>query len=301
MALKTPILLITFNRLDHVRRVLPEILKQEPQELYISQDGARDGNESDRTKCHEVRDVINELIAPYAVGHKDFTLHTNYIERNLGCGRGPYEAMSWFYDHVEFGIVLEDDILPHPLFWKYMEDLLVRYKDDERVGMVCAHNLQRRYCGKKSYYFTYAMEGTLGWGTWKRVWKDFRFDIPFNAIKLRESLSYNYGFPNAMIKQYCQLYQKWLSTDRHDCWDYQWDYYLLENGYLNARANSCLTSHEGDDEDATHKGYTNPNYKMSVNISLFTTITHPRIVRVHWKENIRAHWRSIKLTFNKAI
>ena len=47
---KTPILLITFNRPDHVRKVLIEIRKQQPSQLYVCQDGARDGNENDRVK-----------------------------------------------------------------------------------------------------------------------------------------------------------------------------------------------------------------------------------------------------------
>ena len=104
----TPILLITFNRPDHVRRVLPEILKQDPLDLYVCQDGAREGNENDRIKCQEVRDVVKELTAPYAAEHKEFTLHTLYHKQNFGCGRGPYEAMSWFFRNVEKGIILED-------------------------------------------------------------------------------------------------------------------------------------------------------------------------------------------------
>ena len=80
---KTPILLVTFNRPEHTRRVLTEILKQEPLALYVSQDGAREGNENDRAKCQEVRDVVKELTDAYAFGHKDFRLHTLYQKQNL--------------------------------------------------------------------------------------------------------------------------------------------------------------------------------------------------------------------------
>lgn len=291
--MKTPILLITFNRADHVRNVLTEIQKVQPTELYIAQDGPRTDRPDDMPKIQAVREVIKEMV------DWSCNLHTHYSETNFGCGRGPYEAISWFFKHVEYGIILEDDIVPHPLFWPYMAELLKRYKDDNRIGMVCAHNLQRRYCGNKSYYFTYAMEGTLGWGTWRRVWKDFEFDIPFDANKFAVSLKKNYKFPDALIKKECAFYKKHLSRDRHDCWDIQFDYYLLINHYLNARANSCLTSHEGDDADATHQGYLNPNYKMSVNAPLFETIRHPKSVSIHWKEHIRVYWRTIKYLTTK--
>ena len=58
----TPILLITFNRPDHIRQVLIEIRKQQPTHLYICQDGARIGNALDKERVQQVRDVINELV-----------------------------------------------------------------------------------------------------------------------------------------------------------------------------------------------------------------------------------------------
>lgn len=283
MKYTTPILVITFNRADHVRNVLTEIRRVQPTELYIAQDGPRADRLDDVQKIQAVRDVIKEMV--------DWPchLHTHYSEANLGCGRGPYEAMSWFFRCVEYGIILEDDIVPHPLFWLYMEDLLVRYKNDNRVGMVCAHNLQRYYSRHGSYYFTYEMAGTLGWGTWRRVWKDFEFDIPYDENTLSESLLW-YRYPRNVIKRECSNYKKWLSGDRHDCWDYQFDYYLLVHHYLNARANSCLTSHEGDGEDATHSGYVNPSYKMDVHESRFTPIIHPN----HVKVDLSVRYRMLK-------
>lgn len=297
---KTPILLITFNRPDHVRRVLPEILKQEPWDLYVCQDGAREGNENDKIKCQEVRDVVKELTAPYAADHKEFTLHTLYQKQNFGCGRGPYEAMSWFFRNVEKGIILEDDIFPHPLFWPYMEELLERYKNDERIGMVTAHNLQRYYSRHNSYYFTQEMAGTLGWGTWRRVWKDFDFMIPYDEVKFRKAL-HSYGIPQLCGQKTCDSYKKWLSGNRYDCWDYQWDYYLLEHRYLNARANSCLTSHEGDDADATHAGYLNPNYKMDVHERRFLPIVHPKQVRMDTSVRIRIYKKEIRLLIKNIL
>lgn len=293
--LNTPILLITFNRPDHVRTALLAIRNQQPTDLYIAQDGPRVGREDDIIQCQKVKDIVNDFI------DWPCNLHTHYQKSNLGCGRGPYEAMSWFFENVEYGIILEDDINPHPLFFKFMEELLVKYKDDNRIGMVCGHNLQRRYCGKYSYYFTYKMAGTLGWGTWQRVWKDFDFDILYKKDIFEENIKQYYGFTKLMAQQTSNRYKKWLSTDRNDCWDYQFDYYLLVNGYLNIRPNSCLTSHEGDDADATHSGYVNPNYKMEINELLFNNITHPKVVRIALKERMRIYVRTIKLLIKKML
>ena len=125
--LNTPILLITFNRPDHVRQVLIEIRKQQPAQLFVCQDGAREGNENDRVKCQEVHDVITELV------DWPCELHTLYQEKNLGCGPGPAAGITWFFEHVEMGIILEDDAVPHPDFFEYASILLEKYKDDESV------------------------------------------------------------------------------------------------------------------------------------------------------------------------
>ena len=117
-------------------------------ELYIAQDGPRTDRPDDKAKIQAVRDVIKEMV------DWPCNLRTHYSEINLGCGRGPYEAMSWFFRNVEKGIILEDDIFPHPLFWNYMENLLERYKNDDRIGMVTAHNLHRKYSRHHSYYFS---------------------------------------------------------------------------------------------------------------------------------------------------
>lgn len=296
MSFNTPILLITYNRPDHVRTALAEIRKQQPSQLYIAQDGPRANQSEDVVKCQEVRDVVSEMI------DWPCELHTHFSNTNFGCGRGPVIAMDWFFDNVEFGIILEDDIKPHPLFFSFMEELLIRYKDDNRVGMVCGHNLQRAYYGKASYHFTNAMTGTLGWGTWQRVWKDFKWDINFNALELDNSLKKYYHIPKVLRNRSIKYYSKWLGGTRFDCWDYQWDYYLELHGYLNARANSCLTSHEGNNGYGTHN-YNNPNYLMDVKEFLFITISHPHITAIHPLIRARIYLKacraSLRILINK--
>ena len=292
--LQTPILLITFNRPDHVRKALMEIRTELPTELFIAQDGPRADRLDDVQKIQAVREAIKEIV------DWPCNLHTLYQEKNLGCGRGPYEAMSWFFQQVEYGIILEDDIVPHKLFWHYMEELLGKYRDDTRVGMVCGHNLHRYYSRHNSYYFTYEMEGTLGWGTWRRVWEKFDFMIPYNAQQLDAAMR-DYGMPYLYRQKLNRLYKGWLSTNRHDCWDYQFDYFLLVNRYLNVRANSCLTSHEGDDADATHIGFGNPGYKMDVNETLFEKLIHPKKIAIDRSEKHRMYKQEIKLLAKKIL
>lgn len=215
-----PILLITFNRPNHIRSLMAEIRKQKPTELFISQDGPRDGNDKDLTKILEVRNIISKMIDwPCQV-------HTFYHETNLGCGPSPYAAISWFFQNVDKGIILEDDIVPHPLFFTYMENLLNRYSDDERVGVIMGHNLFRKYSLRNSYYFTYDTEGTLGWGTWRRVWDKVDFNVVVNEQEFNNSLKEYYHFPIQYRNREINHFINVLNCDRHDRWDCQLEYCL---------------------------------------------------------------------------
>ena len=128
----TPILLITFNRPDHTRRVLERILEAKPQELYVFQDGAREGNANDAAKCAEVRQVIDTFWDNYLSENERCKprLYLYYSDNNLGCGPGPVTAISWFFEHVEMGIVMEDDCLPTSTIFAFYERLF-------ETGAVC--------------------------------------------------------------------------------------------------------------------------------------------------------------------
>ncbi len=203
--MNTPILLIVFNRPSHTRRVLTEILKQEPQDLYVCQDGARDGNENDRIKCQEVREVIDELTSPYAAAHNSFALHTLCQQQNLGCGPGPAAGLTWFFEHVEQGIILEDDAVPHSDFFGYAEELLERYKEDKDVRAIGSMNVDSHPWGDGSYYFSMMNRNLCAWASWRRAWQDFDLylrDVPWQRL-------------NDALKHYdCTFYEREFWLDR---------------------------------------------------------------------------------------
>ena len=96
-----PVLLITFNRPEHTRKVLESVLKSNTLDLYVFQDGARVKHAKDIEKCVKVRQVVENVI----IGSR-IHLHTLYSECNLGCGPGPMTAMNWFFSENEMGIII---------------------------------------------------------------------------------------------------------------------------------------------------------------------------------------------------
>lgn len=249
---KVPILLITFNRPDHVRQVLIEILKQEPLDLYICQDGAREGNDVDRISCQEVRNVVNELISAYAIGHGDFTFHTFYQEKNLGCGPGPAAGITWFFENVEMGIIMEDDCLPHPDFFTYCEHMLTRYKDDKHVQFINATLYHDRWQCDASYGFSRYMV-TGAWAGWRETWQGFDLDMhEWNAWQFRKQVKHLTNSTTEANWWYWKLKEIQSDTSKKSYWDYQMQMHLFKNEAITIHPQKNLISNIGFDAEATH-------------------------------------------------
>lgn len=244
-----PVLFITFNRPEPTRKVLETIIAAHPKDLYVFQDGAREGNNNDVQKCVEVRKVIEELTKGTPI-----RLHTYYSDKNLGCGPGPASALNWFFDNVEMGIILEDDAVPHLDFFAYCEELLEKYKDDNTVRAIGSMKIaQEKKYGDGSYYFSMMNRNLCAWATWRRAWQSF--DIGLEHVSRR-------GLNRALRKYSCGALERNYWCDRLDevhedlCGGKSWDMQFFMSIWLNHGKgiipNVNLSSNIGTVDEATH-------------------------------------------------
>jgi len=135
--LNTAVLFLVFNRLDTTTQVFEEIRKAQPPRLYVASDGPRDSRENEQTVVDEVRDFI--------LANIDWPceIHRLFRDKNLGCKTAVSSAIDWFFEHEESGIILEDDCLPDPSFFRFCEEMLVKYDTDERIMHVTGINKSR--------------------------------------------------------------------------------------------------------------------------------------------------------------
>lgn len=244
----TPVLLITFNRPEHTRRTLEAVMVAHPQDLYVFQDGAREGNENDLKKCEDVRRVIEEMIAGTQTH-----LHFNSSEKNLGCGPGPASGITWFFGQVEQGIIVEDDCVLSPSAFAYYECLLDRYKDDSRVSAITATNLHLKWRSNRvPYLFATVGAGTLGcWASWSRAWQSFDYYIKmWNTEEGRLTVEKSLG-KKVYWEYYKRVFDKCDEKQTH-MWDYQWFFAKTLNHTLTVVASLNQVSNIGFDEEGTH-------------------------------------------------
>ena len=118
--LKTPVLFLVFNRPDTTKKVFEKIRLAKPRKLYVVSDGSREGNIRDREKIKIVREIVTRI-------DWQCKLKTLFRDENLGCKKGVSQAISWFFENEEQGIILEDDCLPSQSFFWFCEELLEKY------------------------------------------------------------------------------------------------------------------------------------------------------------------------------
>ncbi|MCS7029805.1 MAG: nucleotide-diphospho-sugar transferase, partial [Bacteroidia bacterium] len=184
--LTTAVLFLVFKRLDTTKKVFEVIRKAKPPRLYIAADGPRDWVEGEAEKVKMVREYLMNNI------DWDCEVKTLFRDKNLGCGRAVSEAITWFFEHEEMGIILEDDTVPSLSFFWFCEELLKKYKDDKRIGMISGNNFQdgiKR--GDGDYYFS-IYNHIWGWATWRDRWEGYDFELDsFKDDKFIEELFVN--------------------------------------------------------------------------------------------------------------
>lgn len=241
--LKTPILFLIFNRPDTTQKVFEEIRKAKPEKLFVSADGPREGKPGENEKCLAVRDILKQV-------DWDCELTTNFRDKNLGCKKAVSLGIDWFFENVEEGIILEDDTLPHPTFFRFCEELLEKYRDDERIMMISGDNFQ---FGRKrtnySYYFSkYAH--IWGWASWRRTWKYYDVNMKlWPEIRDGKWLFDMLGDKNAVF-YWKNIFEK-VYTNKIDTWDYQWNFACWVQNGLAILPNNNLISNIGFGADAT--------------------------------------------------
>lgn len=124
--LTIPVVLIIFNRPHLVKRVFDEIRRAKPPRLYIIADGPRPHHPDDVEKCLAARAIIEEV-------DWDCKVFKNFSDVNLGCGQRTASGLDWVFSLEEQAIIFDDDCLPHPTLFRFYQEMLERYRGDDRI------------------------------------------------------------------------------------------------------------------------------------------------------------------------
>ncbi|MDR2971811.1 MAG: hemolysin hemolytic protein [Bacteroidales bacterium] len=268
-----PVLLVAFNRLHTVQKTFEIIRKVQPPKLYIACDGARVDRKGENDKVEQIKN--------YLVSSVDWNceVKTQFQDKNLGCGLGPYEAKKWFFTNEEMGILLEDDVVPNLSFFPYCEELLQRYRYDTRISMIGGFNFFDKGISSNTYYFSRYVLTSGAFASWRRAWKDYDFGIS-KWEQLKETDFIHKAYPQKhQAEYYAKTFDDVFSGNRNDAWDYQWSFLNLINDWKCILPCCNLVKNMGFGEDATHTISTTDNCaKLFANLpdaEIYFPIKHP--------------------------
>lgn len=244
MEYNIPILFVIFNRPDIARKSFESVRQRKPQKLYIACDGARSNKPGEIDLVEKTRKTILDAI------DWDCEIKTLFQIENLGCGKGVFTAISWLFENEERGIILEDDCVVNPSFFRFMEEMLDKYKDDQRIGMVAGSNLISEYHETRSSYFFSRYKSCWGWSSWRRAWANMDLDMSWRKEYMMDVINNSGYYAKGRDKWLYQL--KCIDTNYVSAWDWQWFFTLASQNQLCVYPSVNLVSNIGNDANATH-------------------------------------------------
>ena len=251
--MKTPVAFLIFNRPDTTELVFEAIRQARPPKLLVVADAPRHDRPGEAEKCEAARAVISQV-------DWDCEVLTNYSDINLGCRKRISSGLDWVFEMVEEAIILEDDCLPHPSFFRFCEELLDYYRQDSRVMHIAGSNFELCSQRPQESYFFSRLTPIWGWATWRRAWRYFDVDI-----SLWPELKVYQGFRDLWGSQQEQetRYKNWDAIYAHqiDAWSFQWHIACLSQGNYSVVPSKNLISNLGFRQDALHT--TDPNNPLA--------------------------------------
>jgi hypothetical protein len=240
-----PVLLLIFNRPDTTEQVMKQIKLLKPSKLFIAADGPRKDRKYEKEKCETVRSLVLNVI------DWDCEIKTLFREHNLGCGIAVSEAITWFFENVDEGIILEDDILVDPSFFSFCKAMLLTYRHDNRILHINGANAIYPFLKINSPYYFSKLPSAWGWASWKRAWAKYRYNVNDLDEKIVQSeidlWAGNKKLSDFMMKTFYDM-----KTLKANTWDYQWMFSIFQTQGLVITPSVNLAQNIGFDNNPTH-------------------------------------------------
>ena len=269
-SLKTPVVFVIFNRPETTEKVFEAIRKARPEKLLVVADAPRPGHPTDTERCAATRAII---------GRVDWNCEvlTNYAETNMGVGPRLSSGFDWVFNLVEEAIILEDDCLPHPTFFRFCEEMLNRHRHDTRVTSVSGHNMQLGHSRTPHSYYYSRYNHIWGWATWRRTWQLYDFKMKLWPVVKEENVLASILETPKSVRIWSKIFQE-LYDGMTFTWDYQLTFACWINNGLGIIPDVNLVSNIGHGSGATNTHESDSPYSNLPTAEMQFPLRHPPYV-----------------------
>lgn len=237
-----PVVFFVFKRSATTVKFLDMMRDSGIQKIYIFADGPR--NEIEKFETDAVRDNIKKFI----VDNPGIKIITSFAKKNLGLKENIIQGLGDVFKIEDAAIILEDDCLPTPDFFRFTTQMLDRYKDEPKIMSINGTSVGGDY--DASYAFTKYSQ-CWGWATWKRAWKLYDGELTQFTDSSWATIASNL-WSSRVLRSYWYYMLKivkegWIST-----WDFQWSYAHFIHHGLAIVPSANLIKNTGFDAAATN-------------------------------------------------
>ena len=250
----TPVVLMAFNRPDALRRSLAALAANDlaaETDLFIRIDGPR--KEAEAVKVEAVREVALD-----AGGFRSVEVVCS--ERNQGLAASVIQGVERGLEVSDSVIVLEDDLVTHPGFLRFMNAGLERYRDTPEVFSVCGYTSDVRMpSGYGSDAYFCPRSSSWGWATWRDRWQSVDWK-PTPASLQKNAFAFNrWGGSDC-----AHMLRDWMEG-KNSSWAIRFCYSQFLQGKVSLfPTESLVDATIGFDGDGTHcKSYNRFKFRMA--------------------------------------
>lgn len=270
-----PILVLAYRRPDLVREVMRAVADARPKQLFLACDGPHPERPGEEHLVAASQSAMEDAIT------WDCEVRTRYSEVNQGCRRGVESAISWFFEHVDEGIILEDDCIPHQDFFPYCAELLDRYRHDRRVMHISGDGSLAYPTKKPRATYVFSAEALVwGWATWRRAWEHYDSELELweQSRNNPSEIAAIFGRRPA-ARWWSQVLGSLLLEGIPDSWAYRWSFSVMANHGLCIIPMENLVSNVGFRHDSTHT-FDPLSRRANVASQGLLPLRHPDSIRV---------------------
>ncbi len=277
-----PVLVLGYRRPDLVAEVMQEVARAKPKRLFLACDGPHPDRPDEAALVAATRAAMEDAVT------WECEVLTRYSETNQGCRRGVESAISWFFDHVPEGIILEDDCVPHPHFFPFCADLLDRYRHNHRIMHISGDG-SLAYPGRQiNTSFVFSREALVwGWATWQRAWNLYDSNLTaWEEIRSSpERTQKIFSSPEA-AKWWTKVLDRILTDGQPDSWAYRWSFSVFYSDGLCVVPTQNLISNVGHRHDSTHTFDAN-SPRAGAPVSAILPLRPPKSIGLHRRHDRR--------------
>lgn len=156
-------ILFLYNRPDHAEQVIEALRRDRIGNLIVHCDAP--GRPEHAEGVRRTRALLERI---------DWTIPEVILrETNAGLAKSVVETLNHAFERHERAVVLEDDCVPTPHFFRYMADCFATYQDDSRIYGISGYTIPipEEILATHPYdAYKFPRMSTWGWGTWRDRW-----------------------------------------------------------------------------------------------------------------------------------